>query len=63
MAYPGKGISTFDNGENEVPEGFPPIGGGEKGMMNVFESLFPRKEHHPNRKVGKKDLYGKGPNS
>jgi hypothetical protein len=58
MGYPGKGMPMPDNnGEDGMPDF-----GAEKGMKNLFDSMFPanpRREHHPNRKVGKNELYGR----
>jgi hypothetical protein len=59
MGYPGKGLPMPDNnGEDGMPDF-----GAEKGMANVFESMFdfkkPRRENDPNRKVGRDALYGR----
>jgi hypothetical protein len=59
MGYPGKGLPMPGGEDND--NGMPDFGG-EKGMKNLFDSMFtpkPRREDDPNRKVGKKDLYGR----
>lgn len=50
-------------GQDDSSDGMPDFGG-EKGMKNLFDSMFtkPRREHDPNRKVGRNDLYGPNPN-